>query len=71
VLAKVASIMSENGINIESIMQKESELHDGQIPVILLTHTVLEKQVNDAIAEMEALPEVEGRVVRIRAENFL
>lgn len=71
VLAKVASIMSGNGINIESIMQKESELHDGQIPVILLTHTVLEKQVNDAIAEMEALPEVEGRVVRIRAENFL
>ena len=71
VLAKLASIMSENGINIESIMQKESELHDGEIPVILLTHTVLEKQVNDAIAEMEALPEVEGRVVRIRAENFL
>ena len=71
VLAKIAAIMSEQGINIESIMQKESELHDGHIPLILLTHTVLEKQVNKAISEIEALPEVEDQVVRIRAENFL
>ena len=71
VLAKVASILSEHGINIESIMQKESELEDGRIPVILLTHTVKERQINQAIAQMEALPDVEGKVVRIRAENFL
>ncbi|MDX1557785.1 MAG: homoserine dehydrogenase, partial [Marinobacter sp.] len=42
VLAKIASILSEHGINIESIMQKESELKDGRIPVIILTHTVQE-----------------------------
>ncbi len=71
VLAKVASILSEHGINIESIMQKESELHDGRIPVIILTHTVQERQINQAIAQMESLPDVEGKVVRIRAENFV
>lgn len=71
VLAKVATIMSEQGINIESIMQKESELKDGRIPVILLTHTVQERQVNQAISELEALEDVEGKVIRIRAENFL
>ncbi|MEX0605424.1 MAG: homoserine dehydrogenase [Marinobacter sp.] len=70
VLANVASILSEHGINIESIMQKESELKDGRIPVIILTHTVQERQINRAIEDLEALPDIEGRVVRIRAENF-
>ncbi len=70
VLAKIASILSEHGINIESIMQKESELKDGRIPVIILTHTVQERQVNRAIEEMESLSDIDGKVVRIRAENF-
>lgn len=70
VLAKVASILSEKGINIESIMQKESEVQDERIPVIILTHTVQERQINQAISELEALDEVGDQVVRIRAENF-
>ncbi|MDC0662611.1 homoserine dehydrogenase [Marinobacter sp. SS21] len=70
VLAKVASILSEHGINIESIVQKESELEDGKIPVIILTHTVQERQVNRAIEDIEALADIVGQVVRIRAENF-
>ncbi|MEC7816359.1 MAG: homoserine dehydrogenase [Pseudomonadota bacterium] len=70
VLAKVAAILSEHGINIESIMQKESEFKDGRIPVIILTHTVQERQMNLAIEEMEALADIDGKVVRIRAENF-
>jgi homoserine dehydrogenase len=70
VLAKIASILSEHGINIESIMQKESELKDGRIPVIILTHTVQERQINRAIEELEALSDTDGQVVRIRAENF-
>ncbi|WP_166251592.1 homoserine dehydrogenase [Marinobacter salicampi] len=70
VLANVASILSEHGINIESIMQKESELQDGKIPVIILTHTVQERQINRAIEDLEALADIEGQVVRIRAENF-
>ncbi|TBW57844.1 homoserine dehydrogenase [Marinobacter halodurans] len=70
VLAKVASILSEHGINIESIMQKESELEDGKIPVIILTHTVQERQINRAIEDLEALSDIQEKVVRIRAENF-
>jgi homoserine dehydrogenase len=70
VLAKIAAILSEHGINIESIMQKESEFKDGRIPVIILTHTVQERQMNLAIDEMEALPDIDGKIIRIRAENF-
>ena len=41
VLAQVATILSERGINIESIMQKEAEVQDGLVPVILVTHRVV------------------------------
>ena len=70
VLAKIASVLSEQGINIESIMQQDSELKDGRIPVIILTHTVQERQMNLAIRELESLPDIAEQVVRIRAENF-
>jgi hypothetical protein len=31
-------------------MQKEVEEHDGLVPMILLTHRVVEQRMNDAIA---------------------
>ncbi|KPW73071.1 Homoserine dehydrogenase [Pseudomonas syringae pv. coriandricola] len=70
VLAQVASILSERGINIESIMQKEVEEHDGLVPMILLTHRVVEQRINDAIQALEALQDVVGPVVRIRVEHL-
>lgn len=70
VLAKVASIMSDLGINIESVMQKESELENGNIPLVMLTHEVQEKQINSAIEQIEALDSIQGNVVRIRVEHF-
>ncbi|MNJ00938.1 homoserine dehydrogenase [compost metagenome] len=69
-LAQVASILSERGINIESIMQKEVEEQDGLVPMILLTHSVLEQRMNDAITALEALQDVVGNVVRIRVEQL-
>ncbi len=70
VLAQMASILSKRGINIESIMQKEAEEHDGLIPVILLTHRVQEARMNDAITALEALEAVSTPVVRIRVEQL-
>ena len=70
VLAQVATILSERGINIESIMQKEVEEQDGLVPVILVTHRVVEQRIDDAIAALEALADVVGRVVRIRVEQL-
>ena len=70
VLAQVASILSQRGINIESIMQKEAEEQAGLVPMILVTHRVKEKHMNDAIAALEALDGVQGPVVRIRVEQL-
>jgi homoserine dehydrogenase len=70
VLAQVASILSDRGINIESIMQKEAEEQDGLVPMILLTHRVVESRIDDAISALEALEGVAGNVVRIRVEQL-
>ncbi len=70
VLAKVASIFSEQGINIESVMQKERERTDDLIPLILLTHEVKESKINEAILRVEALNVIDGRIVKMRVEHF-
>ncbi|MFT0212169.1 homoserine dehydrogenase [Pseudomonas sp. F1_0610] len=70
VLAKVASIMSERGINIESIIQQEADEQEGKVPMILVTHRVTESRINDAIVALEALDSITGNVVRIRVEQL-
>ncbi|WP_067863276.1 homoserine dehydrogenase [Neptuniibacter marinus] len=68
VLAMITSILGEEGINIEAIIQKATS--EDQVPVIILTQTVVEQKMNDAIAKIEALDEINGSVTRIRVENF-
>ncbi|MFW1677574.1 homoserine dehydrogenase [Pontibacter sp. JAM-7] len=68
VLAKVSSILGEEGINIEAIIQKETKEY--QVPVIILTQRVLERKMDEAISRIEALDEINGQVTRIRVEHF-
>lgn len=70
VLAKIASILSDLGINIESVMQKESQQEGDTIPLIMLTHEVKEQQINEAIGKIEGLEETKAKVVKIRVEHF-
>jgi homoserine dehydrogenase len=71
VLAKIASILSERGINIEALIQKEQAEGEEVVQVILLTHSIQEKIMNDAIAAIEALKETQGDVTRIRVEHLV
>ncbi|ALG68911.1 homoserine dehydrogenase [Beggiatoa leptomitoformis] len=68
VLAQVTRILSDCGISIEAIMQKAPPDDVDQVPIVLLTHAVLEKQVNQAIAQIEALEGIHGHVKKIRVE---
>ncbi|MDX1692344.1 MAG: homoserine dehydrogenase [Ketobacteraceae bacterium] len=70
VLANVAGIFSAANINIESILQKEADESNGEVPIILITRRVLEKEMNHAIAQIEALDDIVGDVVRIRLEHL-
>ncbi|MDO4700331.1 MAG: homoserine dehydrogenase [Moraxella sp.] len=69
VLADTTRILSDNGINIDAIMQRDAH-KSGLVPVIILTLPVVEKQMNTAIKQIEALGAVTEPVVRIRLESL-
>jgi len=70
VLSSVAQIMSQRGISIEAIIQKEPHTGASDVPLIMLTNTTREQNLRDAVIEIEALASVNGSVVRIRLESL-
>jgi len=52
------------------MVQKEPAEGEEQATIILLTHITVEKNVNAAIAKIEALDSVAGKVMRIRLEEL-
>ncbi|MFC1684376.1 homoserine dehydrogenase [Pseudomonadota bacterium] len=68
VLARVANILAEAGISIEAMQQKEPTEGESYVPLLMLTHRVQEKQMNAAIARIQALDCISGEVARIRME---
>ena len=70
VLADIARILADRGISIDAMIQKEPPEGVQQTDIILLTHLSIERNVVDAIAAIEALATVEGKVVRIRLEGL-
>ena len=70
VLADVTRILGDLSISIEAILQKEPAEGDNAVPIIILTHPVVERSMNSAIARIEALAAIRGRVARIRLEHL-
>ncbi|MFA5920539.1 MAG: homoserine dehydrogenase [Methylococcaceae bacterium] len=70
VLADVTRILADHHISIEAIIQKEPLGEETAIPIIMLTQITLEKEMNAAITEIEALKTVTGKVNRIRLETL-
>lgn len=70
VLAAVSGILSEHGISIEAMQQKEPSEGETEVPLVMLTHSVRESQMNAALHGIEALETVAGEVTRIRVETL-
>ncbi|MGZ5051546.1 MAG: homoserine dehydrogenase [Methylobacter sp.] len=70
VLAEVTRILADHQISIEAISQKVPQENETSVPIIILTQVTLEKEMNAAIAEIEALKTVTGKVNRIRLETL-
>ena len=66
----ISRILGARKISIEAMLQKESEVSDDSASVIILTHRVIEKNMNAAITEIEALATIQGEVTRIRIEQL-
>ena len=71
VLADVTRILGNRGISIEAILQQEPDDGAATVPVIILTHRVLERAMEVAIKEIEALPQIPEEVVRMRMEQLV
>ena len=69
-LSEVTSILGAAGISIEAIRQKEPAAGARRVPVIILTQRVVEREMNRAIRQIEALDAIAGEVSRIRVESL-
>lgn len=70
VLADITRILADLDISIDAMMQKEVDDEKAQAEVVILTHVTVEKNINAAIAKIEALSSIVGKVTRIRMESL-
>ena len=70
VLADITRILADQQISIDAMIQREPAEGESQTDIIMLTHVTREKNVDAAIARMEALPVVKKKVIRLRMEEL-
>jgi len=70
VLADITRVLADASISIEAMVQREPAEGEQQVDIIMLTHQAREKHVNAAMAKIEALQVVTGKVTRIRLETL-
>ena len=70
VLADITKIFGSKSISIESILQKEDLVNDENVPIVLVTHEVIEKNIIEALKDIEKLEVVKGKIIKIRIEEL-
>ena len=74
VLAKITSILAEQGISIDAVIQREADEVSGedgnQTDLMILTHDTKEGAMNKALVGMQALPTVLAPIVKLRKEEL-
>ena len=70
VLAEIATVLGRAGISIEAVVQPEPPRGAQFAKLVMLTHTVREGQMRDALLQVANLDVVNGEVVRLRVEHL-
>ncbi|MDF0377053.1 homoserine dehydrogenase [Methylophilus sp. YYY-1] len=70
VMADLTKILADLQISIDAILQKEPADGESEADIVILTHTTQEKTMDTAIARIEALPALTGKVTKIRVESL-
>jgi len=68
VLAKLSGILGRHRISIASVIQIGRRRRSA-VPVVMMTYKAKEKDVQKALAEIDKLPEICAKTVRIRVEE--
>ncbi len=71
-MANISRILSEDQISIEALIQKEAHTsgQEAPVPIVIITDRVKESLMDHAIAAIEEIPDLRGRVTRIRVESL-
>ena len=70
VLADITRILADSSISIEALIQKEAAAGETDTDIIMLTHRTVERNANAAIAKIEVLEAVQGKVTKLRVESL-
>ena len=68
VLSNISGILGEYGISLKSVHQKGRKTN-GSVPIVMLTHLAMEKEVKKALKRIQELDVVTGKTVLIRIED--
>jgi homoserine dehydrogenase len=71
VLARITRILADSKISIDAMVQKEPAAGEKRADIVMLTHRAVENNVDRALARIERLSTVLGKVTRIRLETLL
>lgn len=70
VLAQIARILSAHHIGISSVIQPESDEEGEHVPLVLLAHDALERDLRAALKKIDRLKTVKSPTRLIRIESF-
>jgi len=68
VLSKISGILASKSISIESVIQK-GRREEGTVPVVMMTHEARERDVQEALKEIDHLDVIGRKTVLIRVED--
>ena len=68
VMAKISGVLGRHGISIASVIQKGRH-EERAVPVVFVTHSACERDVQDALAEIDRLDVVTEKTMLIRLES--
>jgi homoserine dehydrogenase len=68
VLAKISGILAKSGISIASVTQKE-KFKAQVVPIVMITHEAGEKELRQALGEINRLDVIKEKTVAIRIEE--
>jgi homoserine dehydrogenase len=68
-LGQVATVLGRHHISLASVMQKEPHHAGRTVPVVILTHPALEKNLDTALRVLEEAEAVGSKSIRLRIED--
>lgn len=70
VLAALTKILADRNISIDAMLQKEPADNETEADIVILTHITQEKNMDNAIVDIEALAAVLGKLTKLRVESL-